>query len=620
MNGYEVASFVRQRSLGKRAVFRERVMVVGCEEAGKTSLIFRLTHPNQPSPDITKDKRTFGVITNRWKESDIEVEVTTREGTKEREKLEVEFWDFAGQTVFYPTHHLFLESNVVYLLVFSWEWVIGSLGVGRVGKMVEDWVSRVRSGGVKERILLVGTHKDQLDNPRTRSFYREQLTDTLVGSSKIDMKKDMVLGPEGRLVVVNISNKDGSDVTSGIMELKRWIGKLAVERTRQGGHQLGEEYPKSYLLVEEKIQQHLNSMVKVAGLTKEQYNEEESTSSESTFMTGEEFQKKFTTGFTRQDVLAMLQFFHLSGTVLWRSPSREDSPHQHPFRSLMTERELWVTCFKMVFLDPQWLMRELVPLINFLLEDNQPQHRAGIVGKVELQAHYHHLPEPLKVQVPKILEWFELLLPVEEDKFFIPLQLHDWDENNEHDGRFVVEMEATKKYLMEFSFIPDGMMSLLLFRLHQLAPNSLFRRNKCILEETGGDTKAQRCWMEVDGHQVTLQCSSQGDRFASKVVQTITQLVKERFSGIKVFVVARTQRGRVVRLEYFTQLEEYRDKEEALKVPGETMYYRDILPQRFTNSSSSSSPSSSSYSSSSSCSSSLDGFQLKQRKDLTSRE
>jgi hypothetical protein len=95
----------------------------------------------------------------------------------------------------------------------------------------------------------------------------------------------------------------------------------------------------------------------------------------------------------------------------------------------------------MVFLDPQWLMRELIPLVNYLVDDHNLHHRAGIVELTELRDHYAHLPTSLFDHVPENMIKFELAIPLEEGQFFIPLRLQDWDETNTNDGKFVIRKQ-----------------------------------------------------------------------------------------------------------------------------------------------------------------------------------
>jgi GTPase SAR1 family protein len=571
MDPNQVTSLLRQLRLGKRRVFRERIMVVGCQEAGKTSLIFRLTHPNQSAPIIEQDKRTFGVVTRRWKESDIQVvkNVKGEGGTtdRERNKLEVEFWDFAGQTVFYPTHHMFLDSNVVYLVVFSWIYSRGT----KVAPLVKEWILRIRSRGVKEPILLVGTHKDQVGNRLTslQRQLREDLKET----------KDELVSDEKKIVIINVSNNNSSEEASGMNLLKKWIAKIAETRSREGGHELGEEYPESYLKVEDRIMHHLNNLQKGPSLDIEAFEGAELTHSESTFVTVEQFQRHFTAGMAREDVLAMLSFFHFSGTVLWKTPAPRTSDHQVRPQERNRERYLQKEYSDMVFLDPQWLMRELISLVNYFVDDHNLHHRAGIVELTELRGHYAHLPSSLFDHVPEILIRFELAIPLEEDQFFIPLRLQDWDETNTNDGKF--DPEATKKYQVALDYVPDGMMALFFFRLHLLAPQSLFRRNKCILLHS---KESMKCWIEIEGKRIHFHCSLLSVRFCEEVFQVMVKLVKERFSGLSLFGVLEKNQ-RTLPLDYFKQLKSYRKNTEVIKVSGEEFRYSDILPQQLQSSS-----------------------------------
>jgi GTPase SAR1 family protein len=502
----DLALFIKQRAKDKQAVYRERIMLVGLEMAGKTSLVHRLMNRDQNVPKIPLSKRTFGVMTHSWKGSDIVVNVTTREGI-ENHNLDVEFWDFAGHTVFYPTHHLFLTSNVIYLLVFSWEWA-DTHEVSGIAKILEVWVRRIRSQGIHEPILLVGTHSD-CSTPRKIKYCLQQL-----GYLLSDEVKRGVVHEEfnGRIIVVSVANTNSSEEGSGMRELKKWIATLAQRARRR--IRLGEEFPTSYLEVERKMRQYLNEIqleeaeLEEASRVIAGFELLHSKYSESCYMVFEEFQQQFAPKMSEEDVRAMLSFFHLSGLVLWRSPQLN---HSHRFLSTQDAMEVDEECEnqEMVFLDPQWLMRELIPLVNFLLDKKLKNHRGGLLSSEELESHYDHLPPLLRKRVPELLKWFQLAIrtEVEEEKnriegrksvkekeeveveeggcshlWFIPLQLQPWD--NKLDGDFLFngpKKGELREYQLEISFVPDGFMALLFFQLYELGPQSCFRRDKCIL-------------------------------------------------------------------------------------------------------------------------------------------
>ncbi|XP_060558791.1 uncharacterized protein LOC132719068 isoform X2 [Ruditapes philippinarum] len=107
-------------------------------------------------------------------------------------------WDFGGQFVFYATHQLFHSRNAVYLLVFDLHKDINSPvidedypgGTHPVVKSMKDyiefWVTSVHSYvGNKEctqpQIILVGTHKDELEDEEKAEDYFECIREMFDG-------------------------------------------------------------------------------------------------------------------------------------------------------------------------------------------------------------------------------------------------------------------------------------------------------------------------------------------------------------------------------------------------------------------------------------------------------
>ena len=75
--------------------------------------------------------------------------------------LNLSLWDFAGQELYYNTHHTFMSVHAVYIIVFSL--VNFNKDTGKQMERIQFWIESVRQH-TKSSVLLVGTHKDCVNN------------------------------------------------------------------------------------------------------------------------------------------------------------------------------------------------------------------------------------------------------------------------------------------------------------------------------------------------------------------------------------------------------------------------------------------------------------------------
>jgi hypothetical protein len=109
----------------------------------------------------------------------------------------------------------------------------------------------------------------------------------------------------------------------GMDDLRKWIEKL-VKRPRE--RSLGERLPCSYLEVEGKIKKYLGTIVSptpTGTIEKEGFEKVDGLILSPSFMSLEEFYARFGSGMKKEDVKAMLSFFHHQGLVLWQTPSKD---------------------------------------------------------------------------------------------------------------------------------------------------------------------------------------------------------------------------------------------------------------------------------------------------------
>ncbi len=150
-----VVGFLHDLIADSKPSFRMKLMVVGQEAVGKTSLIRALISKAKKTPmfsakRVTKTLSTDGVDIEQW---DRKVKMPNGEVVK----INFRAWDFAGQEVYYSTHTFFLTNRAVYVVVWS-------LTESEDSQRVVYWLQSIQSRCAKAPVMLVGTHADLAPN------------------------------------------------------------------------------------------------------------------------------------------------------------------------------------------------------------------------------------------------------------------------------------------------------------------------------------------------------------------------------------------------------------------------------------------------------------------------
>ena len=148
-----VRKYLQDRISHKVKTYRIRLMFVGQENVGKSSLMRALKSKNFDKKNISTD----GIHIDDWK-----IPIEMANGTQ---VVTATVYDFAGQDVYYSSHQLFLCSESIYLLI----WNI----LDRVeDSKIDYWLESVKASSTSP-VLLVATH---IDNDRcTKDFLSREL-------------------------------------------------------------------------------------------------------------------------------------------------------------------------------------------------------------------------------------------------------------------------------------------------------------------------------------------------------------------------------------------------------------------------------------------------------------
>jgi len=133
----------------KKPIDEVKVLLVGDGDAGKTSIVKRLTggefSENEP--------QTHGININDF---------NINSGGK---RIKVHFWDFGGQEIMHATHQFFLSKRSAYILVLD----------GRKDEKTEYWLKHIETFGGDSPIIIVMNKIDQhLSFDVNRKFLSEK--------------------------------------------------------------------------------------------------------------------------------------------------------------------------------------------------------------------------------------------------------------------------------------------------------------------------------------------------------------------------------------------------------------------------------------------------------------
>lgn len=196
------------RALGANQVpwLKVKVMVVGKEAVGKTSLIrsiLSVTPKRIRSDQNDVPLSTEGIDIEEWKPKRI-----TKNQKLGKPLPCFQLWDLGGQSVFYPTHQFFMSRCAIYIVVFDvtqpdWD-------------RVTYWVKQIRASTGKEQppIIFVGTHVDlvlQSDLSEISSYLRKMFE------------------RQGKITGIHFVSCKNKATRTGVKELKTLLKEKALE-------------------------------------------------------------------------------------------------------------------------------------------------------------------------------------------------------------------------------------------------------------------------------------------------------------------------------------------------------------------------------------------------------
>ena len=211
-------TYLKSRLLSARGYYRMKLMLVGKQNMGKSTIVARLQ-----GRDIG-DESTVGVDVSEWK-------------CTYKKTFYFSIWDFAGQEEYYATHQCFLSRRSLYLLV--WDITEGDAGVSDL----KPWLSNISVRAPNSCVIIVGTFLDKVSEEDRQSGKLEDLKQKIVKLAaqyqRLTVTKVTMVGLKGRM--------------ENVAGLREDIYNAASEYKIRGQYVMGHEIPSSYHILDDKL-------------------------------------------------------------------------------------------------------------------------------------------------------------------------------------------------------------------------------------------------------------------------------------------------------------------------------------------------------------------------------
>ncbi|XP_065919794.1 leucine-rich repeat serine/threonine-protein kinase 2-like [Dysidea avara] len=205
-------NYLRSRLLSARGYYHMKLMLVGKQEMGKSTIVARLQ-----GQEIGNES-TVGVDISEWKYTP----------AYNKRTFYFSIWDFAGQEEYYATHQCFLSKRSLYLLV--WNVTEGDAGIADL----IPWLNNISVRAPNSCMIIVGTFLDKVSEEN-----RGKVSDLL-------RKVQKLAAQYRRLSITKITAVGLQGQLENVAKLKDDIYNAAEEYKIENQHVMGFEIPSSY--------------------------------------------------------------------------------------------------------------------------------------------------------------------------------------------------------------------------------------------------------------------------------------------------------------------------------------------------------------------------------------
>ena len=358
--------YLRNKLHSARGFYHMKMMLVGKQAMGKTTLVARLHNNNKEIGNVS----TVGVDISEWKYAP----------AYNKRAFHFSIWDFAGQEEYYAIHQCFLSKRSLYLLV--WNVTVGDAGIAEL----KPWLNNISARAPDSRIIIVGTFLDKVPEEDQQSGKVDDLLQKVEELTKqyrhLDVFKIIAVGLKGHM--------------ENVTKLKDYIYNAAAEYNVKGQYIMGRQIPSSYHVLDAKLST-------IHRLVKEGKHEP--------IMHTAEFEK-------------MIQDLHLFDI------QDDDELHTvtcflHEVGALLHYDDRKHNLDDLYFVDPCWLYDLMSTVVT--IKERNPYIKQGIlrIKNIPLLFKDKRFPYDYFNQYLALLNRFEIALPLDKDyrRVLIPSML-----------------------------------------------------------------------------------------------------------------------------------------------------------------------------------------------------
>ena len=213
--------YLNSRLLNTRRYYHMKLMVVGKQAIGKSTIVARLCNKK------LNDEFTVGVDITEWKYSP----------AYNKKTFHFSVWDFASQEEYCATHQCFLSKRSLYLLL--WNVTEGDAGVADL----KPWLDSISVRASNSCLIIVGTYLDKVSKEDRESGKIDDLMQKVEELTKqyhqLVIAKITVVGLEGSM--------------ENVADLKDHIYNAAAEYKIKDQYVMGQQIPSSYHALDAKL-------------------------------------------------------------------------------------------------------------------------------------------------------------------------------------------------------------------------------------------------------------------------------------------------------------------------------------------------------------------------------
>ncbi|XP_036152931.1 leucine-rich repeat serine/threonine-protein kinase 2 isoform X1 [Myotis myotis] len=479
----DIIRFLQQRLKKAVPYNRMKLMIVGNTGSGKTTLLQQLMKTKKP--DAGMQSATVGIDVKDWP---IQIR------GKRKKDLILNVWDFAGREEFYSTHPHFMTPRSLYLAVYDL-----SKGQAEVDAM-KPWLFNIKARASSSPVILVGTHLDVSDEKQRKACI-----------SKINKE---LLNKRGFPAIRDYHFVNATEESDALAKLRKTIINESLNFKIRDQPVVGQLIPDCYVELEKIIlSERKNVPIEFPVIDRKQLLQ---------------LVKENQLQLDENELPHAVHFLNESGVLLhFQDPALQLS--------------------NLYFVEPKWLCKVMAQILTEKVEGG-PKYPKGIISRRSVEkflSKKKRFPKNYTQQYFKLLEKFQIALPIGEEYLLVPSSLSD--------HRPVIELPHCENSeiiirLYEMPYFPMGFWSRLINRLLEISPYMLSGRERALRPNRMywrqgiylNWSPEAYCLVEsevLDNHpesflKITVPSCRKGCIILGQVVDHIDSLMEEWFPGL----------------------------------------------------------------------------------------